>query len=150
MNDTKPQIVEFLIVSGDDALADTVKHGLDALETANPVLRFRDYEQALAYLESSDNGGKAAPPIVVLDMRAADGNGNYFLDEVHRRRPYAEPIVFVVTDTERDEQEAAVTAEEKRRYVAGRLPPEGTAEALLGRITGTLGENWRFESIDAD
>ncbi len=145
MSDSKPQTVEFMIVTADAALADSFVLGLNALKMTNPVQRFKDHDQGLTYLDSfAEAGSGEALPIVILDMRPADGPGHHFLEEVHRRRPYAEPVVFIVTDDGEDAQDATTTLEEKLRYVAGRLPAGNTAEALIARIPDVLCGSWSF------
>lgn len=136
------QIVQLMMVSSDDALADAFTNELANEGTVNPVLRFREYHESIEYLESLPRiASEQASHIIILDLRESPRDAVRFLNELHRRRPFTEPIVFVIGS--QDTEPEGISAH--KRYIAGWLPEDSPGAVFIEQAADTLSANWTFE-----
>lgn len=133
------QTVQLMLITSDDTLADSFVEDLEQRDTDNPVLRVHTFHDGIEQL-SDETLGKS-PQIVILDMRDAVREGTRFLNEVHNRLPFSEPVIFVIGAGENEED--ILKAHE--RYVAGQLPAIGAGAAFVEWATSMLSSSWSFE-----
>lgn len=133
------QTVQLILITGDDTLADSFVEDLEQRDTDNPVLRVHSFHEGIEKLsgETQDE----MPQIVILDMRDAVREGTRFLNEVHNRRPFGEPVIFIIGAGESEEE----ILQGHARYVAGQLPAIGAGAAFVEQVTSMLSSSWSFE-----
>lgn len=136
------QTVQLMLITGDDTLADSFIEDLEQRDTENPVLRVHTFHEGIDQLTgASDTKPERSPQIVILDMRDAVREGTRFLNEVHNRRPFSEPVIFVIGAGDNE----AEILKGHERYVAGQLPAIGAGAAFVEWATSMLSSNWTFE-----
>lgn len=91
-----------LLVEDDDVDAMTVKRALKDLNVTNPLVHKVNGEEALDYLNGSQNGGK--PCLVLLDLNMPKMNGIEFL-KVIKENGELRSIPVVVLTTSREQQD---------------------------------------------
>ena len=133
------QTVQIMLITGDDTLADSFLEDLAERDTANPVLRVHTFHEGIEQVcgEIQDD----SPQIVILDMRDAVREGTRFLNEVHNRRPFSEPVTFIIGAGENEE----AVLKGYDRFVAGQLPAIGAGAAFVEWATSMLSSSWSFE-----
>lgn len=136
------QIVALALVTGDDGLADRFASELDELGAENPLTRLATFQAAITHLESLAEPARASQ-IMILDLRDAQREGIRFLNEVHNRYPFAEPVTFIIGA---GEFEAEILSGHDR-YIAAQLPDEGAGTAFVEWAASMLSDNWSFEEL---
>lgn len=142
MKSPEGKIVELMLVTGDDVLAADFVSELEERDTSNPVLRFPTYQASTEHLESM--GGASAgrtSQIIILDLRPDPREGIRFLNEVHDRHPFSEPVVFLIGA---GDHEGGILKRHER-FIAGQLPETGAGAAFVEWAASMLSENWSFE-----
>jgi len=136
------QIVELIIVTGDDTLADSFVAELQERGTENPVTRHKTFQAGLDNFDSAPASASGrASQIIVLDLRNAQREGIRFLNELHNRQPFGEPVIFIIGA---GDQEAEILKGHER-FIAGQLPETGAGAAFVEWAASMLSENWSFE-----
>ncbi|MEP4378480.1 MAG: hypothetical protein ABJ215_04770 [Alphaproteobacteria bacterium] len=133
------QVVELLLVSGDDTLAVDFIAELEERSTTNPVTHLKTFQAGIDILATAS--GRASS-IVILDLRNAQREGMRFLNEVHSRLPFREPVIFIIGA----EDFEAEIMKDHARFIAGQLPETGAGAAFVEWAASMLAENWSFES----
>ncbi len=90
-----------LLLEDDNVDAMTVKRALKDLDVKNPLVRVVNGEQALAYLQNSDN---AEPCVILLDLNMPKMNGIEFL-RIVKSDPTLKCIPVIVLTTSRADQD---------------------------------------------
>lgn len=133
------QTVQLMLISSDDTLADSFMEDLAQRETENPLLRVRTFDEGIDQLFGTAH--EKMPQIIILDLRDAMREGTRFLNEVHTRRPFNEPIIFIIGAGENETE----ILKRHERYIVGQLPAIGTGAAFVERAVSMLSSNWSFE-----
>lgn len=133
------KVVALWLVTGDDDLAAAFAAELEARGTRNPVIHFSRLQECLDHLATDTVDPSAS--IAVLDLRAAPQEAMKFLNELHNRYPFAEPVTFLIGA---GDHEAEILAAHER-FIAGQLPEEGPGAAFVEWAASMLAENWSFE-----
>ena len=136
------KIVELSLVTGDDALAAAFAADLEAHVTWNPVHRYARHEDCLEYI--GDAQGARSAQIVILDMRNDPPAAMRFLNELHNRFPFAEPVTFLIGAG--DHEKEILAAHE--RFIAGQLPDVAAGKAFVEWAVSMLADNWTFEPAE--
>ena len=97
MRDLKP----VLLLEDDSVDAMTVKRALKDLDVKNPLVHVFDGEQALEYLQNSDN---AEPCVILLDLNMPKMNGIEFL-KIAKSDPRLKCIPVVALTTSRTDKD---------------------------------------------
>ena len=140
-------IVELLLVTGDDMLAADFASELEERGTENPVTRHEDFQACIDNLASSSGRSPGQPSqIIILDLRNAQRDGIRFLNQLHNRKPFNEPVVLIIGG-DGDEME---NLNHHERYIAGQLPATGAGTAFVEWATSMLSPNWSFERTRSD
>ena len=136
------QLVQLLLITGDDTLADSFTEDLEERDTYNPVTRVRGFHEGIEQLSSATGTAiDKSPKIIILDVRGDARESTRFLNEVHNRRPFNEPIIFIIGAGDNE----AEILKRHERYVAGQLPVIGAGAAFVEWATSMLSSNWSFE-----
>lgn len=140
-------IIELILVTGEDALAADFAAGLQERAIGNPVLRMNSFQACLDHLQAmpSSVAGRVLP-IIILDLGSAPREGMRFLNEVHVQRPFNEPVIFIVGA---GDHEAEILTSHAR-FVAGQLPESGAGTAFVDWGASMLSSNWSFEDSQTD
>ena len=95
MSSLEGQIAELTIITDDDELAERFVAELEEHGTENPVTRHEDFQAAFDNLDSLTGGAPGQPSqIIILDLRNAEREGTRFLNQLHSRQPFKEPIIL--------------------------------------------------------
>lgn len=136
------QLVKLILVTGDDTLADSFIEDIDEREIDNPVTRLRAFHEAIDYLSGTgEDSNENLPVIVILDVRDAVREGTRFLNEVHNRFPFSEPVILIIGAGENE----AEFIKGHERYIAGQLPAIGAVAAFVEWSPKMLSSSWSFE-----
>ena len=140
-------IVELMLVTGDDALANEFAADLEARDTRNPVRHFPTHQACIDHLGSTQGtpAGQISQ-IIILDLREDPREGIRFLNEVHKLQPYREPVLFLLGAGEHE----AEILRRHERFIAGQLPETGTGAAFVEWAVSMLSSNWSFEKTPDD
>ena len=138
------QMVQLMLVTGDDTLADGFIKDLEQRDTKNPVLRVHTFNEGIDQL--SDAAHEKSPHIIILDLRDAVREGTRFLNEVHNQRPFNEPVVFIIGAGDSE----AEILKGNERFIAGQLPETGAGAAFVEWAVSMLSSNWSFERTLTD
>jgi hypothetical protein len=140
-------IVELMLVTGDDTLAADFAAELEERGTGNPVTRHKNLQAGIDNLDSLSGNAPGQPSqIIILDLRNAQREGIRFLNELHNRRPFNEPIVLIIGGDGHEVENLS----RHERYIAGQLPETGTGTAFVEWAASMLSPNWTFEKTKSD
>ena len=120
--------VNILIVDDDQVDVRAIKRGLEKQKVANPVFTARDGVEALEMLRGQ--GGKeklARPYLIMLDLNMPRMNGIEFLKELRDDPALTDSIVFVLTTSASEEDQASAYKE----HIAGYLLKSEAGENFL-------------------
>ena len=137
-------MVQLMLITGDDSLADGFVEELAQRDTKNPILRVHTFDEGIDQLSKTAPG--KSPQIIILDLRNAVREGTRFLAEVHNHRPFNEPVIFIIGAGENE----AEILKGNERFIAGQLPETGAGAAFVDWAVSMLSENWSFERTLTD
>ena len=129
MREKTPHI---LLVEDDDIDAEAIERLFQKQNAAYPVHRAFDGVEALRYLRGEQGREKLSRPyLILLDLNLPKLNGIEFLEEIRKDRKLRDAIVFVLTTSDSDRDNAAAYAEN----VAGYLVKSRIGDASIGLVT---------------
>jgi hypothetical protein len=135
-------IVELMLVTGDDALAKEFAAELEARDTRNPVQHFPTPQACIDHLgPTQGNPAGRSSQIIILDLREDPREGARFLNELHKLKPYKEPVLFLLGAGDHE----AEILRRHGRFIAGQLPETGAGAAFVEWAVSMLSSNWSFE-----
>ncbi len=138
------QMVQLMLITDDDTLADSFVEDLADRDTQNPILRVHTFSEGIEQLSGGANG--KSPHIVILDLRNAVREGARFLNEVHNLRPFSEPVIFIIGAGDNE----AEILKGNERFIAGQLPETGAGAAFVEWAVSMLSSNWSFEKTRSE
>ncbi|WP_417486143.1 response regulator [Maricaulis sp.] len=132
--------VSILLVEDDDIDAEAVSRGLQQARVANPVVRARNGEEALAILRKDGGGAGIRPPyLVLLDLNMPVMNGIEFLRELRADPALTRAVVMVLTTSNADRDRLAAFDHHVAAYILkARAGKEFEAAVKL------IGHYWRY------
>src|SRR3954466_6430930 len=92
---------EILLVEDSDTDADLLERALRAVEVRNPIRRFSDGAEALAYFKAHDNsavGPSELPSILFLDLKLPRASGFEILAYLQMSWSFRQLLKFVVSE----------------------------------------------------
>ena len=129
-----------LLVEDDKVDALTVERALDDINVPNKLIHFRNGEEALEYLESTDP--KKLPGIILLDLNMPKMNGIEFLREIKDREVLRRIPVIVLT-TSAEEQDKI---ESFRLSVAGYMVKPVNYDRFIDMMK-TINSYWNYSQL---
>jgi len=132
--------VSILLVEDDDIDAEAVARGLQQARVANPIVRARNGEEALAILRETDGAsGIGRPYLVLLDLNMPVMNGIEFLKELRADPALTRTVVMVLTTSNADRDRMAAFDHHVAAYILkARAGTEFEAAVKL------IGHYWRY------
>ncbi len=134
--------LNIILVEDDDADAKALHRAFEKAKIANPVIRFADGVEALAFLRGEMN--QVPPPhfVVLSDIKMPRKNGIELLREI-RADPLLHNILFLVLTTSDDERDIS---EAYANNVAGYIR-KSKAGDMFADLMATLDSYWRIVEI---
>lgn len=140
-------IVELMLVTGDHTLANEFSAELEERDTRNPIRHFPTHQACIDHLGSTQAGpGGRTSQIIILDLRESPREGFRFLNEIHKLRPFQEPLLFLLGAGDHE----AEIMKRHERFIAGQLPESGAGAAFVDWAVSMLSSNWSFEETVSD
>lgn len=141
------RIVELMLVTGDDTLATDFAADLEDRATRNPIMRFPKFQACIDHLDPAQGHSTGqASQIIILDLRDGPQEGVRLLNELHNRRPFTEPVMFLIGAGAYEAEILKV----HERFIAGQLPETGAGAAFVEWAASMLSENWSFEETRSE
>ena len=129
MREETPHI---LLVEDDDIDAEAIERLFKKQNVTYPIHRASDGVEALRCLRGEEGRGKLSRPyMILLDLNMPKLNGIEFLEELRRDEELRDSIVFVLTTSDSDRDNAAAYA----KNVAGYLVKSRIGDASIGIVT---------------
>ncbi|MBY6059074.1 response regulator [Leisingera daeponensis] len=134
--------LNIILVEDDDGDAKALRRAFERARMANPVTRFADGVDALAYLRGEMN--QVPPPhfVVLSDINMPRKNGIELLREI-RADPVLHDILFIVLTTSDDERDIS---EAYANNVAGYIL-KSKAGGMFANLMATLDNYWRIVEL---
>ena len=124
--------VNILIVDDDQVDVRAIKRGLEKQKLANPVFTARDGVEALQILRGQGGHTKLPRPyLILLDLNMPRMNGIEFLQELRDDAELTDSIVFVLTTSSSEKDQASAYQE----HIAGYLLKSEAGENFLKVVT---------------
>lgn len=139
---TSRPALNIILVEDDDADAKALHRAFERAKIANPVTRFRDGVDALAFLRGEMT--LVPPPhfVVLSDIKMPRKNGIELLREI-RADPLLHNILFIVLTTSDDERDIS---EAYAKNVAGYILKSNAGD-LFTDLMATLDNYWRIVEL---
>lgn len=131
--------VQFYLLTRDADLASRLAEDMADAQLGNELSHGRAPSDVISLLDHAET---RAPGLVLVDMRAPNGDALAFLNEVQDRDDARTPIVVAIAD--RDEETAPLSAH--RNIVAGRISSDLPGPDLVRLIDSSFPANWTIES----
>lgn len=134
--------LNIILVEDDDGDAKALRRAFQKARIANPVIRFVDGIEALAYLRGEMQ--QVPPPnfVVLSDINMPRKNGIELLEEI-RADPELRKILFIVLTTSDDARDiSAAYANNVAGYIL-----KSKAGDMFADLMATLGNYWRIVEL---
>ncbi|MFY0312492.1 response regulator [Leisingera sp. D0M16] len=134
--------LNIILVEDDDGDAKALRRAFDRARIANPIKRFTDGVEALAFLRGEMS--QVPPPnfVVLSDINMPRKNGIELLEEI-RADPVLRKVLFIVLTTSDDEKDISAAY---ANNVAGYILKSNAGDMFVD-LMATLDNYWRVVEL---
>ncbi|KUP91906.1 response regulator [Tritonibacter horizontis] len=142
LHEARTSSVEIILVEDDDGDAKAIRRAFVKARVANPLIRFRNGVDALAYLKGETDTKPPRQFVVMSDINMPKMSGIELLEEI-RQDPLLKQTLFFVLTTSDDERDISAAY---FNNVAGYILKSRAGDMFI-ELMSVMNSFWRFVEL---